>query len=88
MKNFNRAHICAYVSLTISVILITLWICNAGGFTVVSLDSFVGIIVALLGIIVTFAVAWNIYNGIDLRDEVKEVKDEFKVEVEKDENRI
>lgn len=83
MKNFDRAHICAYVSLTISVILIALWICNVGGFTVVSLDSFVGIIVALLAIIVAFAVAWNIYNGIDLRNEVKEAKSEFKKEVEK-----
>lgn len=83
MKNFDRAHICAYVSLTTSVILIALWICNVGGFTVVSLDSFVGIIVALLAIIVAFAVAWNIYNGIDLRNEVKEAKSEFKREVEK-----
>ena len=83
MKNFDRAHICAYVSLTISVILIALWICNVGGFTVVSLDSFVGIIVALLAIIVAFAVAWNIYNGIDLRNEVKEAKSEFENEVEK-----
>lgn len=82
MKNFNGAHVCAYVSLAVSVILMALWICNVGGFTVVSLDSFVGVIVALLAIIVAFAVAWNIYNGIDLKNDVKEAKDEFNKKVE------
>ncbi|MBO7428137.1 MAG: hypothetical protein J6U08_05430 [Paludibacteraceae bacterium] len=82
MKNFKGAHVCAYISLTVSSILMALWICNVGGFTVVSLDSFVGVIVALLAIIVAFAVAWNIYNGIDLKNDVKEAKTEFNKKVE------
>lgn len=82
MKNFSGAHVCAYISLAVSVILMAMWICNVGGFTVVSLDSFVGIIVALLAIIVAFAVAWNIYNGIDLKNDVKEAKAEFNKKVE------
>jgi len=82
MKNIKGAHVCAYISLAVSVILMALWICNVGGFTVVSLDSFVGIIVALLAIIVAFAVAWNIYNGIDLKNDVKEAKTEFNKKVE------
>ena len=58
--------ICAYLALLFSVVTILLWICNVGGFTVVSLDTFVGVIVALLAIIVTFVIGWQIYNAIDI----------------------
>ena len=57
-----------------------LWCCNAGGFSVVSLDSFVGIIVALLAIVVTLAVGWQIYNSMELKDKIEELnilKEEF-----------
>ena len=57
--------ICAYMALLFSVVTIVLWICNVGGFTVVSLDSFVGVIVALLAIIVTFVTGWQIYNRVE-----------------------
>ena len=71
MKNWSFAHLCAYMSLAISVTLLVLWCCNVGGFTVVSLDSFVGVIVALLAIIVTLAVGWQIYNSIELNERIK-----------------
>ena len=72
-KKWNFAHLCAYLSLVISIIILILWCCNAGGFTVVSLDSFVGVIVALLAIIVTFIVGWQIYNGIELKAKIEEL---------------
>lgn len=71
MKKWSFAHLCAYISLAISVTLVVLWCCNAGGFTVVSLDSFVGVIVALLAIVVTLAVGWQIYNSIELNERIK-----------------
>lgn len=71
MKNWSFAHLCAYISLAISVTLLVLWCCNVGGFTVVSLDSFVGVIVALLAIIVTLAIGLQIYNSIELNERIK-----------------
>ena len=73
MKKWSFAHICAYLSLAISVTMFALWCCNVGGFTVVSLDSFVGVIVALLAIIVTFAVGWQIFNSIEIKNRIKEL---------------
>lgn len=70
MKKWSLANLCAYLSLAISVTLLILWCCNVGGFTVVSLDSFVGVIVALLAIVVTLAVGWQIYNSIEIRGEI------------------
>ena len=72
MKKWSFAHICAFLSLAISVTMLVLWCCNVGGFTVVSLDSFVGVIVALLAIVVTLAVGWQIYNRIDFKNRIKE----------------
>lgn len=73
MKKWSLAHFCAYLSLAVSVTLLVLWCCNVGGFTVVSLDSFVGVIVALLAIVVTLAVGWQIFNIVDINDKIKKL---------------
>ena len=73
MKKWSLVHFCAYLSLAISITLLVLWCCNVGGFTVVSLDSFVGVIVALLAIIVAFVVGWQIYNSIDIKGKIEEL---------------
>lgn len=81
MENSKSAKICAYLSLAISVVLMVLWSCNVGGFEAVNLDTFVGVIVALLAIIVTLAVAWQIYNVIDIKNKIEDLKqleDNFK----------
>lgn len=82
MKKISLAHICAYLSLAVSITIAALWCCNAGGFTVVSLDTFVGVIVALLAIIVTIAVGWQIYNSIELKNKIEELNS-LKVEFQK-----
>lgn len=74
MDNSKSAKICAYLSLAISVVLMVLWSCNVGGFETVNLDTFVGVIVALLAIIVTLAVAWQIYNAVEMKNKVEELK--------------
>jgi hypothetical protein len=73
MKKWNFAHLCAYLSLAISITMLVLWCCNVGGFTVVSLDSFVGVIVALLAIVVTLAIGWQIFNGIEIKTKIEEL---------------
>ena len=74
MDNSKSAKNCAYLSLAISVVLMVLWSCNVGGFETVNLDTFVGVIVALLAIIVTLAVAWQIYNAVEMKNKVEELK--------------
>lgn len=86
-KKWSLAHICAYVSFAISVTTLVLWCCNVGGFTVVSLDSFVGIIVALLAIVVTIVLGWQIYNAIELKRKIEEL-DELKDKLSVQENEI
>ena len=73
MKKWSLAHFCGYLSLAISITLLVLWCCNVGGFTVVSLDSFVGVIVALLAIVVTIAIGCQIFNVVDINDKIKKL---------------
>ena len=52
-----------------------LWLCESLEFSVVSLDSFVGVIVALLAIVVTVAIGYQIINAIEVKDEIKLLKE-------------
>ena len=74
MKKCRFVHVCAYLSLAISITMLVLWCCNVGGFTVVSLDSFVGVIVALLAITTTFAIGWQIYNSFELKNKIEKME--------------
>ena len=90
-KKSNLAHICAYLSLRISVTMLVLWCCNVGGFTVVSLDSFVGVIVTLLAIIVTLAIGWQIYNVFEIKAQLKEtniLKEKLNIQEKENEKQI
>ncbi|MBR5159826.1 MAG: hypothetical protein IKW84_09650 [Bacteroidaceae bacterium] len=72
--------LCGYAGCTLSIVLIVLWSCNTGGFSVVNLDSFVGVIVALLSILITIVLGWQIYNAIEMKQKIQELealKDEF-----------
>ncbi len=73
MKKELICRICSYVSLAISIVLLFLWCCNVGGFQVVNLDTFVAVIIALLAIIVTIVLGWQIYNTIELKEKMKEL---------------
>ena len=78
MKNQNkkstRAIVLSVVALLMSVGIVILWLCQACRFSVVSLDSFVGVIVALLAVIVTLAVGWQIYNVIEIRLMIRKIE--------------
>lgn len=54
-------------SIALTIVMFAMWCCNAGGFSAVSLDTFVGVIVALLAIIVTIAIGWQIWAAMDLK---------------------
>lgn len=54
------------------VILILLWACNVWKLSVIGIETFIGVIVALLAIIVTFVVGWQIYSTLDIKSIIKE----------------
>lgn len=72
-KKWSLAHLFAYLSFALSITIMVLWCCNVGGFSVVSLDSFVGVVVALLAIVVTLAIAWQIFNSIEIKTKIEEL---------------
>lgn len=51
-----------------------LWICNVRPQSVVSLDSFVGVATGLIGIMVTFAIGWQIVNAMELKSKIAELE--------------
>lgn len=57
-------------SLLLIVTMICMWICETNKLVVVSLDSFVGVEVALLAIIVTVTIGWHIYNVIEVKSQI------------------
>lgn len=63
------------------VTLILLWVCNVWKLSVIGIEAFIGVIVALLAIIVTFVVGWQIYNTIEIRNKLSEI-DRLKVDIE------
>ena len=74
------------VALIFVAIMFVMWCCNVGGFSAVNLDTFVGVIVALLAIIVTIAIGWQIFNIFELRqkmEEMNELKSQFNEQSEK-----
>lgn len=74
MKNNTFSKLCGYAGFALSIVLIILWCCNTGGFSVVNLDSFVGAIVALLAILITIVLGWQIYNAIEMKQKIHELE--------------
>ena len=66
MKKFEKIAVSAIVlsvaSILTVVAMIAMWIWESRKICVVELDSFVGVIVALLAIIVTIVLGWQIFN--------------------------
>lgn len=75
------AYFSAFFSLVLSFAMIGYWICDVRDLKVVNLNTFVGVTVALLGMIVTLAIAWQIYNAVEMRskiEELRQLEDKFK----------
>lgn len=80
IKKLNWAIGLSIAAIALSGVMFVLWCCQAGGFSAVNLDTFVGVIVALLAIIVTLVLGWQIFNIFELKnkiDEVNELKKQF-----------
>ena len=87
-KKANWALILSVASLVIIVAIIGLWCFKSKEIAVVTLDTFIGIIVALLAVIVTIAIGWQIWAAMDLKSnitkldarikEVESIRNQFK----------
>lgn len=78
MKNETKLKLAlglSIVAILASTAVVILWACDALHYSVVTLDTFIGVVVALLAIIVTIVLGWQIYNAIDIRQRIKKIDD-------------
>ena len=74
-KKINYAIWLSIISLILWCMMVGLWVCNVFHFAIIDNNTFTGITVALLGIIVTFVVAWQILNVIDVKTQISDIAD-------------
>lgn len=51
-----------------------LWLCGSLKLSVIGLDTFIGVIVALLAIIVTVILGWQIVNALEMRGKIEDLE--------------
>lgn len=61
------------VAILLCLLVFVLWAFDVYPRSVVSAESFISACVALLGVIVTMAVGWQIYNAIEIKEKVTEI---------------
>lgn len=84
-KKCNKGTCALWVSiaaLLLCLIVFGLWIFEAIPHSVVTPDSFIGTCVSVLSIIVTIAIGWQIFNVVEVKNTMKELKERLE-EVEK-----
>ncbi|MDB0671701.1 hypothetical protein PL416_01675, partial [Barnesiella intestinihominis] len=70
----------------ILVIALLLIFCNVS-LADVSLDTFIGVMVTMIGILVTFAVGWQIINALEIKNKLAEIE-KLKVEINSQREKI
>ena len=81
------AFILALLAFLFTIALVCLWIFGSIQLSIISLDTFVGVIVALLAIIVTIVLGWQIYNAIDVKQKVGTIE-QVKAELQNQTHRM
>ena len=88
-KKCNKGTCALWVSiaaLLLCLIVFGLWIFEAIPHSVVTPDSFIGTCVSVLSIIVTIAIGWQIFNVVEVKNTMKELKEkQEEVDKQKDE---
>lgn len=80
MKKYSLTFLFATLSLTISIIVIILFFYKVGPNSIVDLGTFVGVSTAILGILITLLIGYQIYNAVDIRQKLSSIdklNDEF-----------
>lgn len=74
MKDSRLSIILSVVAIVGVISVWLLWIMDSLHLAVISLDTFVGVIVALLAIIVTIVLGWQIINALELQGKIKDLE--------------
>ena len=72
------ALILSIVAILLCLLVFILWIFEAIPHSVISSESFIGACVTLLGVIVTIAVGWQIFNAIEMRQMMRQLEEKQK----------
>jgi hypothetical protein len=70
----NISIILSILALAIVSVLAVLLVCRNVTLSSISLDTFVGVMVAMIGILVTFAVGWQIINALEIKGKLAEIE--------------
>lgn len=70
----NISIILSILALAIASVLAILLVCRNVTLSSISLDTFVGVMVAMIGILVTFAVGWQIINALEIKGKLAEIE--------------
>ncbi len=77
MKEYTKLNWSFWLSLlafVISIVALVVFFCKVGPYSVVSIDTFIGVIAGFIGIAVTLLVGYQIYNALDLRQRIAAVE--------------
>lgn len=70
----NISIILSILALAIASVLAVLLACRNVSLSSISLDTFVGVMVAMIGILVTFAVGWQIINALEIKGKLAKIE--------------
>jgi len=76
----NLSIILSLVALVGVVVLAVVMACLNVSLSNVSLDTFIGVMVTMIGILVTFAVGWQIINALEIKSKLAEIE-KLKIEI-------
>lgn len=78
-KNFTL--IISLVSLVAVIVMALIQLLGNANLSYLSLETYIGVIATLIGVLVTFVVAWQIINGLEIKSKLAEI-DSLKNKVE------
>ena len=70
----NLSIIFSLIALVGVVVLAVVIACLNASLSNVSLDTFIGVMVTMIGILVTFAVGWQIINALEIKSKLAEIE--------------
>jgi hypothetical protein len=70
----NLSIILSLVALVGVIVLAVVMVCLNVSLANVSLDTFIGVMVTMIGILVTFAVGWQIINALEIKSKLAEIE--------------
>jgi len=62
------------IAIVTSVAVVVLWLFKAMAIAVIQLDTFIGVIVALMALLVTIVLGWQIYNAVEIKEKLISIK--------------